>query len=195
MKLTEKEEKIARLALDPSAKDGERASAAKKLIESLMARGVSVEDIQESGMGTGDLHFDPAPAPGPPAGDGWSGYRTASSYEPTPEEAAAGQEERERAAREEKAAEEARQREAAEVLAQEEVRKAQEAAWPLYMKVALGLGRFLGPYSKYSWYRLSNPGKNGKFEETANLVFGFILMVVLGLAVISGIGAFLSLLF
>jgi hypothetical protein len=45
MKLTEKEEKIARLALDPAAKDGEQASAANKLIESLKARGVRVEDI------------------------------------------------------------------------------------------------------------------------------------------------------
>jgi hypothetical protein len=45
MKLTEKEEKIARLALDKAAKAGERQAAAAKLIESLYARGVKVEDI------------------------------------------------------------------------------------------------------------------------------------------------------
>jgi hypothetical protein len=46
MKLTAKEEKITRLALDPAAKDGERASAALKLIESLRARGATVESLQ-----------------------------------------------------------------------------------------------------------------------------------------------------
>jgi hypothetical protein len=46
MKLTDKEEKIARLALDKGAKDGERDAAAKKLIESLYKRGVRVEDLQ-----------------------------------------------------------------------------------------------------------------------------------------------------
>jgi hypothetical protein len=46
MKLTPKEEKITRLALDRAAKDGERAAAALKLIESLRARGVTVEDLQ-----------------------------------------------------------------------------------------------------------------------------------------------------
>ena len=46
MKLTPKEEKITRLALDAAAKDGERASASLKLIESLRARGVTVEDLQ-----------------------------------------------------------------------------------------------------------------------------------------------------
>lgn len=45
MKLTEKEQKIARLALDKGAKDGERQAAAGKLIDSLYARGVTVEDI------------------------------------------------------------------------------------------------------------------------------------------------------
>ena len=47
MKLTPKEEKITRLALDDAAQEGERAAAALKLIESLRARGVSVEDLQE----------------------------------------------------------------------------------------------------------------------------------------------------
>jgi hypothetical protein len=45
MELTEKEEKIARLALDKGAQPGERQSAAAKLIESLYARGVKVEDL------------------------------------------------------------------------------------------------------------------------------------------------------
>ena len=40
MKLTEKEEKIARLALDKAAQPGERQAAAAKLIESLYVRGV-----------------------------------------------------------------------------------------------------------------------------------------------------------
>jgi hypothetical protein len=44
VKLTPKEEKITRLALDHAAKEGERASAALKLFESLPARGVTVED-------------------------------------------------------------------------------------------------------------------------------------------------------
>ena len=60
MKLTEKEEKIARLALDPGAKDGERASAAKKLIESLQARGVTVEDITKD-----KITYRRAPTPTP----------------------------------------------------------------------------------------------------------------------------------
>ncbi len=47
MKLTEKEQKIARLALDKGAKDGERQAAAAKLIDSLYARGVTVEDIEK----------------------------------------------------------------------------------------------------------------------------------------------------
>jgi hypothetical protein len=47
MQLTPKEEKIARLALDKGAKDGERQAAAAKLIESLYARGVTVEDIEK----------------------------------------------------------------------------------------------------------------------------------------------------
>jgi hypothetical protein len=49
MKLTEKEEKLARLALDKGAKDGERQAAAAKLIESLYKRGVTVEDIEKDG--------------------------------------------------------------------------------------------------------------------------------------------------
>jgi hypothetical protein len=48
MQLTAKEEKIARLALDKGAKDGERAAAAVKLIESLRKRGVTVEDLQKA---------------------------------------------------------------------------------------------------------------------------------------------------
>ena len=47
MKLTEKEQKIAWLALDKGAKDGERQVAAAKLIDSLYARGVTVEDIEK----------------------------------------------------------------------------------------------------------------------------------------------------
>jgi hypothetical protein len=45
MKLTEKEQKLARLALDKGCQPGERQNAAAKLIESLFARGVKVEDI------------------------------------------------------------------------------------------------------------------------------------------------------
>jgi hypothetical protein len=45
MELTEKEEKITRLALNDGALEGERAAAALKLIESLRARGVTVEDM------------------------------------------------------------------------------------------------------------------------------------------------------
>lgn len=47
MQLTAKEEKIARLALDKGAQPGERESAAIKLINSLYARGVTVEDIEK----------------------------------------------------------------------------------------------------------------------------------------------------
>lgn len=46
MKLTAKEQKIARLALDKAAQPGERQAAAAKLIESLRARGVTLEDIE-----------------------------------------------------------------------------------------------------------------------------------------------------
>jgi hypothetical protein len=45
MTLTEKEEKIARLALDKGARDGERQAAAIKLVESMYERGVKVEDF------------------------------------------------------------------------------------------------------------------------------------------------------
>jgi hypothetical protein len=50
MKLTEKEEKVARLALDKAAQPGERQAAAAKLIESLYVRGVSVEDIEKESV-------------------------------------------------------------------------------------------------------------------------------------------------
>ena len=50
MKLTEKEEKIARLAFDKAAQPGERQAAAAKLIESLYIRGVSVEDIERESV-------------------------------------------------------------------------------------------------------------------------------------------------
>jgi hypothetical protein len=50
MKLTEEEQEIARLALDKGAKDGERQAAAAKLVESLYARGVSVEDIEKTSV-------------------------------------------------------------------------------------------------------------------------------------------------
>ena len=50
MKLTEKEEKIARLAFDKAAQPGERRAAAAKLMESLYARGVSVEDIERESV-------------------------------------------------------------------------------------------------------------------------------------------------
>ena len=45
MRLTEKEEKIAALALDKGARNGERQAAAIKLIESLYARGVSATEL------------------------------------------------------------------------------------------------------------------------------------------------------
>lgn len=48
MALTPKEETITRLALDTAAHEGERATAALKLIESLRARGITVEDIMAS---------------------------------------------------------------------------------------------------------------------------------------------------
>jgi hypothetical protein len=46
MRLTDKEQKIARLALDEAAKSGERAAAAYRLIMSWHERGVRVEDIE-----------------------------------------------------------------------------------------------------------------------------------------------------
>ena len=58
MKLTAKEEKIARLALDKGAKNGERQAAAIKLIESLYARGVQVEELE-----AGKIIHRNAPAP------------------------------------------------------------------------------------------------------------------------------------
>ena len=47
MQLTDEEEKIARLASDRGARPGERVSAATELINSLQARGVTVEDIEK----------------------------------------------------------------------------------------------------------------------------------------------------
>ena len=53
MKLTEKEEKIARLALDKAAQPGERQAAAAKLIESFCARGVTIDDIGNESVRVG----------------------------------------------------------------------------------------------------------------------------------------------
>jgi hypothetical protein len=50
LKLTEKEQKIARLALDKAAQPGERQAAAAKLIESLCARGVTIDDIENESV-------------------------------------------------------------------------------------------------------------------------------------------------
>ena len=50
MKLTEKEQKVARLALDKAAQPGERQAAAAKLIESFYVRGVRVEDIEKESV-------------------------------------------------------------------------------------------------------------------------------------------------
>jgi hypothetical protein len=50
MKLTAKEQKVARLAFDKAAQPGERQAAAAKLIESLSLRGVSVEDIEKESV-------------------------------------------------------------------------------------------------------------------------------------------------
>ena len=50
MKLTEKEEKIARLAFDKAAQPAERQAAAAKLMKSLYVRGVSVEDIERESV-------------------------------------------------------------------------------------------------------------------------------------------------
>jgi hypothetical protein len=50
VKLTEKEEKIARLAFDKAAQPGERRAAAAKLMESLYVRGVSVEDFERESI-------------------------------------------------------------------------------------------------------------------------------------------------
>jgi hypothetical protein len=50
MNLTEKEEKIARLALDKAAQPGERHAAAAKLLDSLYGRGVSVENLKNESV-------------------------------------------------------------------------------------------------------------------------------------------------
>jgi hypothetical protein len=50
VKLTEKEEKIARLTFDQAAQPGERRAAAVKLMESRYARGISVEDIERESV-------------------------------------------------------------------------------------------------------------------------------------------------
>jgi hypothetical protein len=51
--LTPQEEKIARLTLDPAAKTGEIASAAKKLVCSWRNRKITVEQIQNQDPATG----------------------------------------------------------------------------------------------------------------------------------------------
>ena len=73
MNLTPKEKKIARLAFDKAAKDGERAAAAAKLIESLHKRGITVEDLENitTRVVTETVYRDrpvatPQPAPSPP---------------------------------------------------------------------------------------------------------------------------------
>jgi hypothetical protein len=90
MKLTEKEQKIARLALDKGAKDGERQAAAAKLIDSLYACGVTVEDIEnESVLVEYDDHLDtetvyrnrPAPPPTAP-GDIFEGVTVDNLRQP-----------------------------------------------------------------------------------------------------------------
>jgi hypothetical protein len=50
VKLTEKEQKIVRLAFDKAAQPEERRAAAVKLMESLYARCVSVEDIERESV-------------------------------------------------------------------------------------------------------------------------------------------------
>jgi hypothetical protein len=62
MKLTPKEKKIARLALDKAAQPGERQAAAAKLIESLYARGVTIEDIEKEGFRSFP-NAEPSPQP------------------------------------------------------------------------------------------------------------------------------------
>ena len=73
MNLTPKEKKIARLAFDKAAKDGERAAAAATLIESLHKRGITVEDLENitTRVVTETVYRDrpvvtPQPAPSPP---------------------------------------------------------------------------------------------------------------------------------
>jgi len=80
MKLTIKEEKIARLALDKGAKDGERQAAAIKLIESLYARGVQVEEIEAE-----IIPEKKAPKPTPaPVYQNVPVYKTTKPAEPVP---------------------------------------------------------------------------------------------------------------
>jgi hypothetical protein len=170
MKLTEKEEKIARLALDKGAQDGERAAAALKLIESLHARGVSVEDIQ------GETAPDSAPDDETPR--------------ETPHEAAY----RQAAARQEQAEyeERVRKEEARIEQAEREARAAQAAYDALsgYRKLAIGLGALLGPYSRFSWSRLFSAPRETTAEEAAiNEIFAHVILALVELMLVIGIGA------
>ena len=216
MKLTEKEEKIARLALDPGAKDGERAAAANKLIESLYARGVRVEDIVKEEIQTEYVYSDPSPPPRPQRRDtAWdpdpevrrrryeeadaegyrwdrqygNGYSEYSAPEPTPEEVAA----KEEADRQYQAECARREREeaarVAEAQARERARQAVLAARPWYTKMASATGALLGPYSKQSGFR----GWTGDLalEEKINTGFGFILLFLIALLPVIGIAALL----
>jgi hypothetical protein len=211
MKLTEKEEKIARLALDNGAKDGERAAAAKKLIESLHARGVSVEDITKEEVHTEYIYTDPPPPPRPERRDApWdpdpevrrrnyeeadaAGYRWDRQYgyqpPPPPPETSEEKDAREKAEREQQAEYE-RQQQEMQYWAERREREAQErerarqavlAARPLYIKWASAIGYYLGPYSNCRGYT-GNPA----FEAKIQLIFGLILLFLIALLPVMGV--------
>jgi hypothetical protein len=216
MKLTEKEEKIARLALDPGAKEGEKAAAALKLIESLKARGITVEDIQEAEVHTEYVYSDPPPPPRPHRRDApWdpdpevrrrnyeaadaAGYQWdrqyGNGYEYSAPQPTAEQEEamRQYTAECERIEREEALKEAARVAEAQAQARARQAAWdaiPGYRKFAIGLGALLGPYSRFSWDRLfSAPRETTAWEAKFNEIFAHVLIVVVGLTVISGVVA------
>jgi hypothetical protein len=212
MKLTEKEEKIARLALDKGAKDGERDAAAKKLIESLYARGVRVEDIQKEEVHTEYVYSDPPPPPRPRRTDApwdpdpavrrrnyeaadaaarqWDrqyGYQYSAPPETEEEKAAREEAHRQYCVEQERISQEYRaeqERIGKEEAARARARQAVLDARPLFIKLAAALGA-LGPYSKSSGYQgwTGNPA----LEEKIQLIFGSVLLVLIGLAVVTGL--------
>jgi hypothetical protein len=219
MKLTEKEEKIARLALDKAAADGERAAAATKLIESLHARGVTVEDIQEAEVHTEYVYSDPPPPPRPRRTDApWDpdpavrrrNYEAADAAarqwdrqygygypysapeptpEPTPEEEEADRKYRAECEREEREKAE-REREAQ---ARERARQAAFDALPGYRKLAISLGFLLGPYAKNGFFykNRAKTVEEKQFETKVSEIFGHIILVLVELTLVAGIGAML----
>ena len=190
MKLTEKEEKIARLALDKAAKEGEQASAANKLIESLKARGVTVEDLmKEAEIRTEYVYPDPEPEPEPEPHYGNTGYQSNDYYE-TSEEAAArakAQAEWDEKLRKEWEREQREERERARAEGERDrAKKAEFDALPGYRKLARRLGALLGPYSRGSFYAIAEGPVNltveeEKFRNKVNEIFGLILLGLVGI--------------